>query len=66
MKFPQKFFKMSLQEQEAYLIELKRKMDTDYDELMKMLATVRGGYKYEVSTEPDRPDLMTMKLGEGI
>lgn len=66
MKFPQKFYKMSLQEQEAYLIEIKRNMDQDYSELMRMLATVRGGYKYEVSTEPDRPDLMTMKIGEGI
>jgi hypothetical protein len=62
MKFPQKFYKMSLQEQESYLTELKKKIDQDSEDIMRALATVRGGYKYEVTTEPDRPDLMTMKI----
>jgi hypothetical protein len=66
MKLPKSFYKLSLQEQERYLVDMKSKMDADYSEMMRMLATVRGGYKYEASTEVDRPDLLSLKGGEGI
>jgi hypothetical protein len=65
-KLPQKFYKMDSTEQEAYLITLLQSIHEDEKEVKRMLATVRGGYHYEVTTEPDRPDLMTMKLGEGV
>lgn len=65
-KLPTKFYKLSLEQQEVYLIEMLQAIHNDEKEIKRMLATVRGGYHYEVSTEPDRPDLMTMKMGEGI
>ena len=65
-KLPQKFYKLSSEQQEGYLIDLLKSIHEDEKEIKRMLATVRGGYHYEVSTEPDRPDLMTMKLGEGV
>lgn len=64
MKLTKAFYKMSLQDQESYLITELEKIYESEKQIKRMLATVRGGYKYEVTTEPDRPDLMTMKLGE--
>jgi hypothetical protein len=65
-KLPQKFYKMNAPEQEAYLVTLLQSIYEDEAEIKRMLATVRGGYHYEAATEIDRPDLLLMKVGEGI
>ena len=62
-----KFYKMTLDEQENYLIERLQELNRYVDETKKMLATVRGGFKYEPLEE--RPDLeydVNQLKGEGI
>jgi hypothetical protein len=61
-----KFTKMSAEEQEALLVERLQTLNQAIDETKRMLAAIRGGYKYEASTEVDRPDLLILKSGEGI
>lgn len=50
-----KFYRMSLDEQETYLSQRLQEMHREIDEVMRMLAAVRGGFKYEPLEE--RPDL---------
>lgn len=63
-----KFYKMTLDEQEAYLSQRLQELNQLVDHTKKMLATVRGGFKYEPLEE--RPDLeydvTQLKQGEGI
>jgi hypothetical protein len=61
MTIPKKFNKMTLQEQEAWLIERLQETHAQEDKIRRMLAEVRKGYRYEV-TEIDRPDLLVMKV----
>jgi hypothetical protein len=65
---PKRFYKMTLDEQESYLSKYLQELHQVVDRTMKMLATVRGGFKYEPLEE--RPDLeydtKTLKQGEGI
>jgi hypothetical protein len=65
---PKRFYKMTLDEQEAYLSTLLQEMNQDVDRIKKMLATVRGGFQYEPFEE--RPDLeydiSQLKKGEGV
>ena len=51
MTLPKKFFKMSLQEQEAYLVVKLQKVNKEHDEIMKLLGKVRGGYPFEEGEE---------------
>lgn len=60
MTIPKKFNKMTLQEQEAWLIAKLQETHAQEDNIRRMLADVRKGYRYEVR-EIDRPDLMVMK-----
>lgn len=60
MTIPNKFNKMTLQEQEAWLIAKLQETHLQEDNIRRMLAEVRKGYRYEVR-EIDRPDLMGMK-----
>ena len=59
---------MTLDEQETYLIQRLQELNQYVDDTKKMLATVRGGFKYEPLEE--RPDLeydvTQLKQGEGI
>jgi hypothetical protein len=50
-----RFYKMTLDEQESYLSERLQELHQLVDHTRKMLATVRGGFKYEPLEE--RPDL---------
>lgn len=65
-RLPKKFFKMTAEQQEVFLVEYLAKLHDQEDYYKRELAKVRGGYQYEVSTEIDRPDLLTMKQGEGV
>lgn len=58
---PAKFTKMTLAEQETWLVKKLQETYQQEDKIKKMLANVRKGYRYE-PTEIDRPDLLTMKI----
>lgn len=60
MKIPKKVNAMNLRQQEQWLIEKLKETHAQEDEIKRMLAQVRQGYRYEVS-EIDRPDLITLK-----
>lgn len=60
MKFPKYFFKMTLDEQETWLVERIFKIDEDREQVRKQLARVRGGLRVEPSIE-ERPDLEILK-----
>jgi len=64
MKLSKKFNKMSLQEQEAYLVRELQEMYIAEDAIKKMLGKVRGGNKVNIQTEPDRPDEILLKNAE--
>jgi hypothetical protein len=64
MKLSKKFNKMSLQEQEAYLVKELQDMYIAEDEIKRMLGKVRGGNKVNIQTEPDRPDEILLKNAE--
>ena len=64
MKLSKKFNKMSLQEQEAYLVKELQEMYIAEDEIKRMLGKVRGGNKVNIQTEPDRPDEILLKNAE--
>jgi len=61
MKLPKNFYKMSLQEQEAILIKKIQDLHNEEDDVRKMLATIRGGYKIIEPREIDRPDELILK-----
>lgn len=60
MKYPKGFNKLSLSEQESWLVKEYQKLCNIEQEVTKALASVRGGYKYEVK-ESDRIDLIDLK-----
>jgi hypothetical protein len=64
MKLSKKFNKMSLQEQEAYLVKELQEMYIAEDEIKRMLGKVRSGRKVNIQTEPDRPDEILLKNAE--
>lgn len=60
MKFPKYFFKMTLDEQETWLLNRIFKIDEDREQVRKQLARVRGGLRVEPSID-ERPDLEILK-----
>jgi hypothetical protein len=64
MKLSKKFNKMSLQEQEAYLVKELQDMYMAEDAIKKMLGKVRNGSRVNIQTEPDRPDEILLKNAE--
>lgn len=61
MKYPKHFAKLTLEQQEAWLIKELQEMHKIEDEIRRRLAEVRNGYRYEPTTEIDRPDLLELK-----
>ena len=61
MKLPKNFYKMTLSEQEAFLIKKINSLHNEEDIVRKMLATIRGGYKLIEPREIDRPDELILK-----
>ncbi|MFA6069814.1 MAG: hypothetical protein WC810_14620 [Janthinobacterium sp.] len=51
MTLPKKFYKMSIQDQEAYLVDKLKKVNIEHDQIMKLLGKVRGGYPFEEGEE---------------
>lgn len=61
MKMPKGFNKLTLNEQESFLVEKYQIMVGELNALTKMLAKVRGGQRVEIK-EIDRPDEAILKL----
>lgn len=60
MKYPKNWNKMTLAEQEAWLVKKLTELHDLEMSVKKALAKVRGGNKYEVK-EIDRPDEALLK-----
>lgn len=60
MKLPQKFNKMTIAEQESYLVEKYQKCVIELQGLQRLLASVRGGSRVDVKVE-ERPDETVLK-----
>lgn len=60
MKLPKYFFKLDTAQQEAYLVRKIQEIHKEEEKVMKLLSSVRGGYKFE-APEIDRLDLLEMK-----
>lgn len=60
MSIPKKLLKMSIEEQEAYLIKKLQEMYLLEATYRRALATVRGKTKIDIS-QLERPDLILMK-----
>jgi hypothetical protein len=61
IKLPKSFNKMSLSEQESFLVKKFQESVMITDNISKLLAKVRGGQKVNLQLEPDRPDEMLLK-----
>lgn len=61
MKLPKNFYKMSLSEQEIFLIKKMQDLYAEEEALRKLMASVRGGYKIIEPREIDRPDELILK-----
>lgn len=60
MKYPKNWNKMSLNEQENWLVKKLNELYNQEAEIKKMLGKVRGGQKINIVID-ERPDLLEMK-----
>jgi hypothetical protein len=60
MRLPAKFNKMSLIEQENWLVKKLNELYNEEIEVKKMLGKVRGGQKINIVID-ERPDLLEMR-----
>lgn len=60
MKPPKNFNKMSRDEQENWLVDKLAKIESEMNELRRMLAKIRGGARLQVETD-ERPDEILLK-----
>lgn len=60
MRMPTKWNKLSLSEQESWLVKKYQEMLTEVDSVTKMLAKIRGGQRIQVK-EIERPDEAILK-----
>ena len=58
---PKTFAKMSLKDQEAYLVKKLSELYSEEDAVKKMLGKVRGGQRIIIAEPEDRPDLIELK-----
>jgi hypothetical protein len=61
LKIEKKFNKMSLSEQETYIVSKIHELHAIEDAYRKMLGKIRGGQKQVLSDDEDRPDLIELK-----
>lgn len=60
MRLPSKWNKMSLSDQESWLVKKYQEMMTEVDSITKMMAKIRGGQRIQIK-EIDRPDEAILK-----
>lgn len=61
LKISKSFNKMSLSEQESYLVNRIYEIHALEDVYRKMLGKIRGGQKQTLIEDDDRPDLIELK-----
>jgi hypothetical protein len=61
LKITKSFNKMSLSEQETYLVNKIYELHSLEDAYRKMLGKIRGGNRQVLPEEDDRPDLIDLK-----
>jgi hypothetical protein len=61
LKIAKAFNKMTLSEQESYIIKKVHELHAIEDVYRKMLGKIRGGAKQTLPEEDDRPDLIDLK-----
>ncbi len=61
MRYPKNWNKLTLREQEIFLIKEYQKICNLESSVKKILASVRGGTKYIAADNEDRPDLIQLK-----
>ena len=60
MKMPKNWNKLTLSEQETWLVKKYQEMMVEVDEITRMMAKIRGGQRIQVK-EVDRPDEALLK-----
>lgn len=60
MKMPKNWNKLTLSEQETWLVKKYQEMMVEVDAITKMMAKIRGGQRIQVK-EVDRPDEALLK-----
>ena len=60
MKMPKNWNKLTISEQESWLVKKYQEMLTEVDSVTRMLAKIRGGQRIKV-TEIERPDEAILK-----
>ena len=60
MKMPKNWNKLTLSEQETWLVKKYQEMMSEVDEITRMMAKIRGGQRIQVK-EVDRPDEALLK-----
>jgi hypothetical protein len=61
MRYPKSWNKFTLREQESWLVKEYVKICKEQDNIVKILSSVRGGFKYITADNEDRPDLIELK-----
>ena len=62
MKMPKMWNKMTIHEQESWLVKKYQEYVAIENEITKMLSKIRGGQRIHVSDEISRPDEALLKL----
>jgi hypothetical protein len=60
MRMPKNWNKLTINEQESWLVKKYQEMLTEVDAVTRMLAKIRGGQRIKV-TEIERPDEAILK-----
>ena len=60
MKMPKNWNKLTLSEQETWLVKKYQEMMVEVDAITRMMAKIRGGQRIQVK-EVDRPDEALLK-----
>ena len=61
MKMPKNWNRLTLNEQESWLVKKYQEMLTDVDSVTKMLAKIRGVQIIKIADEISRPDEAILK-----
>ena len=61
MKMPKNWNKLTLNEQESWLVKKYQEMLAEVDSVTKMLAKIRGGQRIKIADEISRPDEAILK-----
>ena len=66
MKMPKNWNRLTLNEQESWLVKKYQEMLTEVDSVTKMLAKIRGGQRIKIADEISRPFPKRPTLGCGV